>query len=573
MLSILNCCKCGGLLLALTCGLLAGCQATPVRTAVAANSLTNSAPSGSFVSISSEKLAQAHAHYAAGVIREINDETSAALDEYAKAAAADPQDEFLVLEVSARLLQAKQLDKALEITERAAAQPDAKGSIYARLGLIYSQLGKTEQALAANRTAVKRAPASLAGYQNLFVTYAQKKMNQEALKVLEDAEKQPHPDAEFLLGLSDLYMSFGVQSPSQKSQADARALKVLQQVEKLHPTNATVQLKLADGLSLLGASERAAVIYQDLLKSLPDIPQIRQRVHARLADIYLRNNDSKHAAEQLQEVLREDPTNPQANYWLGSIAFEEKRTGEAIEYFSKTTFLNPDFEPAYYDLASAQLELKKNSEALATLDAARHKFAQNFLLEYLTAIAMGQQKAYTEAIQHYTSAEVIAQATDPKKLNYLFYFQYGAAWERKGDYEQAEKYFQKCLQMAPDFDEAQNYLGYMWAEHGVKLGEARELIAKAVKAEPKNAAYLDSLSWVLFKLNQPKEALDYALKAIKFSEEPDPTVYDHLGDIYNALNQSDKAKEAWRKSLSLEDNEGVRKKLDAPIKQPGQDAH
>ena len=164
-------------------------------------------------------------------------------------------------------------------------------------------------------------------------------------------------------------------------------------------------------------------------------------------------------------------------------------------------------------------------------------------------MALSRQKAYREALKHFTAAEVIAQATDPKQLDERFYFQLGATCERKGDYAQAEKHFEKCLKLAPDFAEAMNYLGYMWAEHGLKLDQARELIEKAVKAEPKNAAYLDSLAWVLFKLNQPKEALPYALKAAELSEEPDATVCDHLGDIYAALNQLDKAREAWRKSL------------------------
>jgi len=101
----------------------------------------------------------------------------------------------------------------------------------------------------------------------------------------------------------------------------------------------------------------------------------------------------------------------------------------------------------------------------------------------------------------------------------------------------------------------------MWVEHGKKLEEARELIEKAVKLEPKNPAYLDSLGWVQFKLGQSKEGLENILKAAEFSKEPDATIYDHLGDIYAALNQSDKARDAWQKSLSLEASEAVQKKL------------
>jgi tetratricopeptide (TPR) repeat protein len=103
----------------------------------------------------------------------------------------------------------------------------------------------------------------------------------------------------------------------------------------------------------------------------------------------------------------------------------------------------------------------------------------------------------------------------------------------------------------------------MWADHDEKLDQARDYIEKAVKADPKSAAYLDSMAWVLYKLHQPKPALDYALKAIRYSEEEDATLYDHLGDIYDALGQKDKALQAWTKSLSLETNDSVRKKLES----------
>ena len=108
-----------------------------------------------------------------------------------------------------------------------------------------------------------------------------------------------------------------------------------------------------------------------------------------------------------------------------------------------------------------------------------------------------------------------------------------------------------------------NYLGYMWAERGQNLAEAQKLIEKAVELEPKNAAYLDSMGWVLFKQHQPHAALDWLHKAVEQSEEPDPTLYDHLGDIYAELKAFDKAREAWRKSVQLEPNEQVKKKLDA----------
>lgn len=508
-----------------------------------------------------KKRAEAHAHYAAGVVDEINNETEAASKEFLQAALADLDNEDLTISLSRRFLQASQTQKALQLLTNSAARPDASGLIHAQLGFVYSRLGKSDLAIAANRVAIKKMPLLLAGYQNLALNYLQNKQADEAFAVLDEAAKVSNPEAEFLIGLADLYANFGFQASAHKTNAHAKAVTILERAEKLKPSSPLVRLKLADSFNVMGQDEKAAIIYNDLLKQLPDSAPMREVVRAKLTEVFLRSSNRTRAVEQLKSILKDDPTNVPVYYTLGSLEVEDKKFADAADRFSKVILLKPEFEQAYYDLASVQMDLNKPDEALATLEKARRKFAQNFVLEFLSGMAQMRRKDYTNAMQHLTSAEVIAKATEPKRLTPGFYFQLGAASERKGDIEQASKYFEKCLELSPDFAEAQNYLGYMWAERGTNLDRARELIEKAVKAEPKNAAFLDSMAWVLFKLDQPKEALDFMLKAIEHSEEPDATVYDHLGDIYAALKQTDKAQEAWRKSLSIEANEQVQKKL------------
>ncbi len=551
-----------GIVWTLCAVLVAGCRGVPPATLWAQKGDDADIRRQTPGDASLEKLAEAHAHYAAGVIAEVSEQPDAALKEYSQAALKDPENEPLVLEVSRRFLQNKQPEQALELLNHAAARPNASGAVFARLGFVYSQLGKLDQAMAASRTAIKKAPGSLAGYQNLFLTYLQSKQPQEAAKLLDDAARQPKTEPEFLIGLAELYTHLAMQIPSRRKDANAKAVELLNRAEKLNPLNPAVSLKLAEDYSIAGDSDRAAQLYRELLKKMPEMPGLRERVRARLAEIYLRSSDHERAGEELEGIVADDPTNAQAYYSLGTLALEDKQLEKAAEYFAKTLLLNPDFAPAYYDLARVQIGLKRTSDALETLEKARAKFPQNFLQEYLSGIAFVQQKAYNEAIQHYTAAEVVAQASHPEWLDQHFYFDRGAAYERKGDYAQAEKDFEKCLQLAPDFAEALNYLGYMWAEHGWHLAKARDLIEKALKLEPKNAYYLDSLGWVLFKSDQPKEALEYLLKAVDLSPEPDATLYEHLGDIYAALNQPDKARDAWQKSLTVEPNEQVKKKVD-----------
>jgi tetratricopeptide (TPR) repeat protein len=550
--------------------LLVGCASTqsPPIPHASADAFDTPVTPETGTDLPAEKIAQAHAHYSAGVVHEMNDETDAALREYYVAAEGDPDDEGLILEVTRRLLQARHPDKALELLSRAAARPGASGAIYARLGMVYGQLGKSEQAAAADRAAIKRAPESLAGYQNLFLTQLQEKQPAEALKVLDEASRQSAPSAEFLIGLSELYDNFALQYPSQRDKTNPKALAALNRAEKLKPSSPALRMRLADSFNSAGASEQAARIYLDLLKQLPDLPVVRERVHAKLANIYLRGSDNKHAIEQLEAFVHDDPANPQAYFYLGRLCYEEKEYPAAIDHFNKAILLKPEFEEAYYSLALAQLAGNATSDALATLDKARNRFAPSFELELWSGLAYSRQKAYTEAARQYSSAESIAKAADPRRLTHEFYFEMGAAYERSGDIPQAEKYFEKCLQLSPNYAAAQNYLGYMWAERGTKLERARDLIEKAVKAEPNNPAYLDSLGWVLFKLHQNQEALKYLSKAIELSPEQDATLLDHLGDIYSALQQPDKAHEAWTKSLSLEPNEEIKKKLEAADHKP-----
>jgi len=538
--------------LAIAVGLLAGGCRTPQPQNVKAQ------PDSS----SDAKLAEAHAHYALGVINDLNDENVSALDEFSNAAGLDIANESLVIELSERFIANKNPDKALELLKKATARSEASGMLFAKLGFVYSQLEKMDLAIEANRAAIKKSPGLFAGYQNLFLNYLQSKRADEAWKVLDDASGQTVADADFFVKLGEAYLGGTRQFPKQKEIVQPKAVAALNRALELKPADSETQLKLAEGFIIFGETDKAVKIYRDVLRR-PVLDQfVRMAVRSKLADIYVRKDDRKAAAAELEDLIRDDPTNPQAHLVLGRIAFVDREFEKAEDHFSKTIILNPDYEDGYYELAEVQLELNKADAALETLDKARGKFQDTFICEFLTGLAYAQGKQYQLAINHFNGAEVIGSAREPKKLTEVFYFQTGSAYERNGEYGAAEKYFKLALEIAPEFHEAMNYLGYMWADRGVKLTESRELIEGALKHEPTNAAYLDSLGWVLFKLKEPQQALEQMLKAEKFSPKPDATLYDHLGEIYSALKQHDKAREAWKKSIAVERSDEIKNKLD-----------
>lgn len=558
--------------LAVAVVLLAGCSTSSTNGGSSAAkkgaASRTDAESADYSSSAVKARTESHAHYVAAILHEQNDEPELAAEEFYKAAMADPSNESIVMEASGRLIRFRQGDKpdeksvamrekAAELLKRATTKPQASGALFARLALVYSMMGKRELAAEASRKAIEKSPESLSGYQYLAQLYLQGNQAEAGLKVLDEAAKQPSPDAGFLIELGETYVAFGRSSSA--ATVKPRAISAFKRAAALKPINPVQLQRLADGFNALGETDLAVEHYLKLAERLPNLTAIRDR----LVELYLRKQDRTNAAVQLRAVIRESPANPQTHYLLGSILFEEKNSKEAAECFEKTILLSPSFEPVYYDLALAQINLDQAKEALKTLERARDKFQQNFVGEFYTSLAYTRMKDYTNSLKHLTSAEVIARATATNRLTHAFYFQLGAAYERNQKFKEAETYFRKALEIQPDFSEALNYLGYMWAERGENLKEAREMIEKAVKLEPKNAAYLDSLGWVLFKLDQPAEALPHILKAVENNEEPDATLYDHLGDIYAALKKTDKAREAWQKAISIEPNEAIEKKLKA----------
>jgi len=121
---------------------------------------------------------------------------------------------------------------------------------------------------------------------------------------------------------------------------------------------------------------------------------------------------------------------------------------------------------------------------------------------------------------------------------------------RMGRIEEAESWLIEVLHEFPQNVGAFNDLGYLWADQNKRLDQARRMIEAAVASDPENAAYLDSLGWVYFRLGDFEGAIEQLKKAAAISQQ-DPVLMDHLGDAYQARGQTGKAREAWRNALQL----------------------
>ena len=129
-------------------------------------------------------------------------------------------------------------------------------------------------------------------------------------------------------------------------------------------------------------------------------------------------------------------------------------------------------------------------------------------------------------------------------------FRLATCYERMGRFDDAVTRFRHLLERAPSFSPALNYLGYLWIERAQNLEEALRLVRQAVRLEPDNGAYVDSLGWGEFQLGRYAHAVELLERAARLRPR-DATVHEHLGDARAAAGDLTGAQEAYRRALDL----------------------
>ena len=533
--------------------LVAGCRTSAPGQAPVAKV----APVSSAAQAEWERRAEAHAAFAAGLVRGMNGDSEGLLNYFERVTEKDLANYELVADVARRFLQQGKTDRALKLLDRVAERPDAPGELHALHGVALTSVGRTADALKAYMRAAERPPVIVAVYQAVVRILADDRRTAEALPLLVRARKSFATEPGSLLDIADLYRVIGSADARWQVQAKAAALEVLAQVRSLKPEDPALALRLSDRYAQLGQADQAEAVLRELQERAPR----NSAAVSRLAELYLRSGRIPEASRQLEALRKIDPANPVTYYFLGVVALEEKQFERARNHFERAILINPGLEPAHTDLAVALLSLLRPEEAVSVLDRARKEVPPSFRIEYLSGVARSQLKRFDQALEAYSAAEKLGSTNQPPLTDHRFYFQVGALLERKGDETKSIEYLEKALELKPDYDEALNHLGYMWAEKGKNLPKARAMIEQALKAEPENPAYMDSMGWVLFKLAKHSEALDWLLKARQRMTEPDATVLDHVGDAAAACARWDLAREAWAASLKVEASPAIAKKL------------
>ncbi len=335
--------------------------------------------------------------------------------------------------------------------------------------------------------------------------------------------------------------------------------------EKDKAAAANLQVSLGDLYSESNRPDEAATAYKKAL-TLAGIDQnnlatdnereFTLAVFEKIIRTYKAANrfaDAKSTIDNSRTILGEEDSF--SDRQIIALYRENGRKQEALQALKAARLRFPDDYGFLRQEATLLGELGKVDEAVAIIKSLIGKkkpavpslMSDDFTNYLFISMLYSDAKRGKQAVEAANQALEIAGNDDRKQIAKLTL---ATAQQNSGDFKGAETTLREILAESPGNPNAQNNLGYFLAERNEKLEEALKLIQDAVKSEPDNPFYLDSLGWVYFKLGKLDLAEENLKKALK-GDSASATIYEHLGDVYQKQGKIEPAKAAWQKALTL----------------------
>lgn len=350
--------------------------------------------------------------------------------------------------------------------------------------------------------------------------------------------------------------------------------------------------RAADLLALLGEHESALGFYKGLqlqggdsaallrkIEALQDNPEEIGQILAHL-EIESPATGAALAVEDLSRILYQensdgsaqlfthmalalDPSLTEARILLADILAGNERYDEAIRALKQVPESHYSYMETRFKIVDLMSSAGQTEQARILLeDMYRERGDIDVLIKIGDLFRV--EEDYKSSLKAYNKAARTLGSEQEERYWYLFYAR-GMSYEREGKWNKAESDLQKALSYRPNHPYLLNYLGYSWADQGVKLEKSLELIEKAVSLRPNDGYIVDSLGWVYYMQGRYEEALPHLERAAELLSY-DPVINEHLGDVYWKVGRRMEARFQWERARNYAEDEQAILKIDEKLK-------
>jgi len=437
----------------------------------------------------------------------------------------------------------KHHEKAMDAYSRVIQLDPTRQNVYLVLGGMYMDQERWEDARTVYQQLVDHFPGSYAGY---FFLGRISSIQGDARAAQRYYEKTLAIEPDLVESRFELGGLFESEKKFKKAAA------VYDEILKKNPNNVQARMAMAHALHRRGFTKKAGRMFAELGRlSLKDQEVVRILVRQ-----YLDTQDYEAADIIVRGLLQGAPGNSDLVY-LGGVSLDGLgKKKAAIEQFKQVKPESRFFQNAAVHAALLYQETEQLQAAIDFMLATIEKDPKNTEFRLYLGSFYEQVEAYEKAEE--ALKEGLAIDSDNSRLH----FRLGVVYDKWGKKDASIATMKQVIRFEPDNANALNYLGYTYADMGINLDEAEQLIRKALEHKPGDGYITDSLAWVYYKRGQYEEALPLLEQASRLVPD-DPIVMEHLGDVYSKLGMAAEALQSYRQSIENghTDKEMVEKKI------------
>ncbi|MCC5904787.1 MAG: tetratricopeptide repeat protein [Balneolaceae bacterium] len=484
---------------------------------------------------------------------------------------------------------------------------DDAGINYA-LSDVYLAIGDYSNAAYYGQVAAELEPENKWYHLNLADIYRVSGQNELSVESLKTVLEYHPRDVDVLYTLAELYMDFGELEQSNKILdqilefrgssfevhfrkfqnynalgKDDKALAELENMREISPGNLSTLHTISQYYLELGDLQAAEEVLTEARERNPGDPQTL----ILLAEIYIYNNEWEQLGEAFLEIVRDPLINPSQKIELvrfvymqqqdhpGETTLEEQtekliravgeeepdygpaqliaadlymQQGEpekALTKLERATEILPNDAEAWSQRMQVLFTLGRYAEVIELSETANEAAPDNAFIQFFTGTA------YMFTDQNELAEEWLEQATmAPSRRNFrsVIYGTLGDVRYDLDNWEDAVQAYEMALSLDSNNHNALNNYAYFLSVREEQLDYALEMSERAVEMQPNNAAYLDTIGWIHFKKGNYEKAREYIQQSVD-TGAASAEVFEHLGDVYEALGDMENARKWWEKTL------------------------
>ena len=471
----------------------------------------------------------------------------------------------------------KNTDKALELFKKATALSPNNMTYMETLGRSYIGKGMFSEAIPVFEKMYEQDKSREELLETIYRLYIQEKEYQKAVEVLDKMEAVDGKSERISLAKSALYVQMG------DHQSAVEAVKSLSEE---HPYDMDYRTLYANTLMGNGDLDAAYDVLKQVLAEEPDNTKAQQS----LRTYYIHMEDDLAVDSLTHRILMNKHTNTEDRvYMLRQLIGENEREGrdstEILNVFNemlaqpepdvevamlKAAYMDlkkmpkdsvssalkqvlrmaPDYAPARLQLVQYAWEDNDNASIISLCQTARQYNPEEMAFYYYQGMAYYRIDDKDRALDAFKNGiSVITDESSPEIVS-DFYAVLGDILFQKNREQEAFAAYDSCLQWKPDNIGCLNNYAYYLSLKGENLERAEEMSFKTIKAEPKNATYLDTYAWILFMQGRYTEARVYIDQALQNDSAIGAVVTEHAGDIYAMAGDIEGAISLWQQALS-----------------------